>query len=287
MISPPLPSPDRESTPDLENKVLAKIDAEHVEPRPRWVYRLRDAGLFVAWTVFIVAGGLTVAAFLFVLANAGWEVSSVTHAGWQFFFAEAVPGLWLMSCVGLLVIASWSARTWRHGYRYSLAVITGGGLLISVMLGGVFFIFGAGQAIDELGGKAIPGYMPALKRQESRWSRPERGLLAGDVLAVSSSESMVRIRELSGGEWSVLIPENVTLITEQRVRFIGRVKDDSVRLFEACAALPWEVYGGSWRPKELFPHPRLEALPRRERKMAQDRITHCRDVRPTLFKLTP
>jgi hypothetical protein len=64
---------------DLAHKVLDRIDEEHVVPRPKWQFTIKDRLFWVFWILSVLLGSLLAATLVFVLVNSGWEYRVVTH----------------------------------------------------------------------------------------------------------------------------------------------------------------------------------------------------------------
>jgi hypothetical protein len=239
---------------DLAFKVLERIDQEHVAPRPRWQYTLRNVAFWCLWVLSILLGAAAVAATIFVIENAGWELSPATHESFPLFVLGSLPYLWLGTLALMLVLGYENFRHTKWGYRTPLVGIMGLSILASFGAGVLLYQVGIGQAVDEGLGNRLPFHHSAMSRQRVVWMSPDRGLLAGEVMSIADDASRFQLHAYDGTVWNV----SADLLTQGEREILSRFKDVRVvgrfiastnesgkpeLLFEACLVLPWEIHG--------------------------------------------
>ncbi len=273
------------SSPDLASEVLHRIEEEHVTPRPRSYYILKNVAFWVLWLISLVAGSFAVAAAWFAVANADWPFWSVTHDNALQFFFEVVPLVWLIASVLMTVLGYKNLRRTKHGYRYPLILIVCVTLAGSLLGGTLLYRIGIGRLVEEEVGRRIPLYRPLIEQRRKVWVDPSRGLLAGDVLSVDPGYHAFVLRTFDGRQWSVSADDlsdrdRAVLNQETQVRVIGvPPTTSSTNTFHSCFVFPWEIphlhrsfffmSGGS-----IMPHPFDE------RNGSDERSTECKGVRP-------
>jgi hypothetical protein len=250
----------------LADKVLEQIEEQHVAPRPRWVFVVKNISFWALWMLSLLIGAAAMAASLFVFTNAGWEFRDVTHPQFVSFLMENIPILWIVALCLMLIFGIENLRHTKAGYRYPMILLLGLNLLGSVVLGYGLYQLGAGQFVDQDFGASIPFHRPMLMVQEHSWTRPQQGLLSGAVTDVDSDFSHFTIRTFDGAQWTVAA-EDVSdrgrdvLVHMPFVRVVGvplvEQEDTSGTIFHACFVFPWQVQGGRFpdapaRPSHTF-----------------------------------
>lgn len=242
-------STTNETSKDLAHKVLDRIDEEHVVPRPKWQFTVKDRLFWVFWILSIVLGSLLAAALVFSFVNAGWEYRVVTHRNLFGFVMQVLPTVWIVALLGALLLAYENFRHTSRGYRVPLAAIIGISLLITALGGLLFYVSGAGRVVEEELGGRIPAYRTAMMRQKLIWTQPEQGLLAGEVLEFDKTQAMLRLRGFDGNLYlmstSDLTDDSRAILIEQEpVRVIGvfaqRSDGPDKPYFRPCYVFPWE-----------------------------------------------
>lgn len=249
------PTTSHTTTDDFADKILGRIDKEHVTPRPRWQFLIKDVLFWMLWVISTVLGAIAASAIAFAWVNAGWEFREITHQGLMPFLLEMMPLVWLVALGAVLFAAHENLRHTAVGYRYPFVMVLGLSLLITVLLGIALFIAGIGARVEEEFGQRIPLQRPVLIRQQMRWTDPQRGLLAGEVVSVDGPSSVFVLRTMDGRQWQVMSsgisdPSRDVLKQYSMVRVIGvppvvavPAEHVSTTAFRACAIFPWNVHG--------------------------------------------
>ncbi len=278
---------------NLANKVLERIDQEHVAPRPRWQFATRNIAFWVLWVFSILLGAGAVAATIFVIANAGWEYSPATHEFFPGFVFGSLPYLWISVLAVMIILGYENFRHTKWGYRTPLIGIVGISVVGSLLAGLLLYQFGIGQAVDEQIGGRLPFHHSVMSKQRITWMSPDRGLLAGEVMSVTQDASAMSLRGYDGKMWNVSLdlltpPEREILLRFKDVRVIGRFVEtrnasgEKEMQFQACLVLPWEIHGRAmFLPGPERPVPFQVALPSVDETILMERrSTECEGVRP-------
>ena len=233
-------------TTNLAERVLERIEEEHLAPRPRWEFLFKN---YVFWTLGALAvlfGALAFAAALFEVQNAGWRFALTTHSDLMSFLLEIAPYLWVVALTLFILLGYLNIRRTNHGYRYPLALIALGAVLSSAAFGGFINAAGLGQVIEESVGNHLPFYRPILAQQHSWWVAPEKGLLGGKVIFVQPDASFT-LRDFSGQTWTVASADVAStdikaIMRGGDVRVVGLPTTATSSAFHACFVFPWESH---------------------------------------------
>jgi len=228
------------------DKVLGKIKEEKIEPRPRWQFLLKNYAFWTAFGVSIIIGGLAFCVVLDILVNNDWDIYRLAAENpWKKIFLS-LPFLWIVALVLFLMAAFYYCRRTKCGYRYKAYSIVGLSILGSVILGLVFhFRFGAGRKMETLVAEKVPYYQKFYSPCSDRilWLQPEKGLLAGKIIRISSPTSF-DLKDFNGFFWVVKKDEstfllgNEPLFEEEEIRIIGKQEEEKV--FRAKEIRPWK-----------------------------------------------
>lgn len=252
MNDTPSSSSSRSDGPLVE-KVLDRIKDERMAPAPRWQFAARNGLFWTLWIASALLGAMAVAAAMYTVANAGWEFRELTHSGLGQFLVEKIPVLWLVALAFATIVAYENLRHTERGYRYPLLVVVGGSVFVSAILGAAFYANGVGQRVEEGIGSHIPFHRSAMKDERVRWTNPQRGFLAGEVVSVSPEQNVFSLRSFDGGQWTVSLDDvsgrgRATIDQFPLVRVVGIPMPTSsgvLTTFRACFVFPWTVRGGT------------------------------------------
>lgn len=239
---------------DLTSQVLGKLETEAVTPRARWVYLTEEYALWVFWATTVVLGALSVAVALFVLSRQRFALFELTHRDFSTFAVDVLPTLWLVLFVSMVIFAVFNMRHTKRGYRYPLWQILGSSMVLSLVLGSVLHLAGAGFSLDKKLGVWSKGYSSQEKLELKWWQNPAEGRLVGKAMYIrEGADTEIRFIDMAGTAWQLSLDElhegEKQLLAEGRqVRIFGAVETD--RSFHACGAMPW-VQDRSYRGEEL------------------------------------
>lgn len=219
----------------ISDKVLARIKKEHIKPRPRWQFRLRDGG---QWAVF----GLLVLLAVFSLSLLWyfWSDGPWLHGGSGFgMFWGRMPLVFILLVLSGGALALLDFRSTGQGYRYPIIKIALVLLLLAVAAGWGLHSLGVSQRIDQAF-SASPFYQDKNSYMKGVWQRPSEGLLAGEILRVRSSASF-DLRDFDGKDWQVdasgaFWRHDLAPVAGLKVKLIGRADQGE---FLAKEIRPW------------------------------------------------
>jgi hypothetical protein len=187
---------------ELQRKVLEAIEAQHLAPRPYYVFLARRSVFWLLTVLSIMLGALGVAVLLFA-------VSDYYASGWRTFdnlplddVIMSIPVLWLALMPFFIASAYFGLRNTRRGYRFRPAQIIGLCLAASIGLGVMFHVFEAGRVVNGFLASNFTYYREQTDVPFDQWSRPDEGFLGGTVKSVDGKTSL-RLRDFHDNEWAV------------------------------------------------------------------------------------
>jgi hypothetical protein len=224
---------------DLSKHVLEKIKEEHIVPKPRWEFLLKDSAVWTAGVASLIIGGLAVSIIIYLTRNDDWDI--LREAGTSFTDALliALPYFWIAAVAAFILVAHYNFKHTKEGYRYRIPFIVIGSVLVSVLLGVIFYDIGAGRAVDNALTKTVPPYRTFAHPRAMMWSRPEHGMIAGTIIDATNPLSF-RLRDFRERTWTVRVEPPPPMIVRQgvQIRCLGRqIEPDT---FEAVRIMPWE-----------------------------------------------
>ncbi len=290
----------------IANKVIDLIEQEHVTPRPRWQFVLKEKALWFFAVLALVLAAAASGVMVFAMANSGFELHRVTHPGLLPFLLDVLPLFWMAIFIVALFIAYENVRHTGKGYRYSFVLLIVGGTVIALAGGTAVYLSGLGSEVDYRFGSRIPLHRATVEQQKALWNQPEQGLLAGEIIEISKDFSLVTIKAFDGATWKVngedlRIRDCQALIQSKEIRFVGlpvkRLEaNGETSVFHACFAIPWEVRGvpmpgprpgmiSAMKPIKPMDTIDMSNLPEilRDTKFTSERSTDCKGVRPYQF----
>jgi len=240
---------------NFAERVLERIENEHVVPRPRWEFIFKNYFFWTLGALAVVLGACAFSATFFEIVNVNWRFSVVTHANFLSFFLAAVPFLWIFVLALFILTGYINIRRTRHGYRYSLTIIALGAVLTSLTIGSGLYAAGFGAMLEKSIGDHPPFYRPILIQERSWWLAPGKGLLGGEVEQIAPDAASFSLRDFSGRLWQVdesdLSSSGLSVVAHGgTVRVVGPPAGrtgpavSATTTFHACFVFPWEANGG-------------------------------------------
>ncbi|MFA5155536.1 MAG: hypothetical protein WC453_03830 [Patescibacteria group bacterium] len=214
---------------DFDRKLVAKIKAEKISPKPRWHFLLKDSVIWAAGTFSLLVGAGAVSVLIYFFKYSGWEMREAMHKSWGEFFLLTLPYFWIIFLGLFVFILYYNLQHTKHGYRYPVWFIISSSVLSSVILGGIFFLAGLGERIDNLLGVQAPFYNTVINRHLDFWFNPAEGRLVG-IVTDKNDDNSFTIIDPSGNEWLVSADSCASsmflLHLREPVDIIGQVTDD-------------------------------------------------------------
>ncbi|HOZ56446.1 MAG TPA: hypothetical protein PLH29_04440 [bacterium] len=242
-------------------ELLHKIKDERLQPKPRWQFLLKN---YTVWGLGILAMflGAVSMSLIFYMSNYS-ESDLYERAGglfWEKIFL-VVPFFWVICLVFFVFVVLYNIKHTKKGYRYPLPFILAFIISTSIILGGIFYVIGFGEKIDDELGQHAPFYDQVMNPHIDFWSQPERGRLMGMIISQSGDKEYILV-DRENREWLVFAgstsqPIDNKIQIGRPVRLLGRVRSDNkFNIIEILSIAPgkgfFEKFGPS-SPKKMAP----------------------------------
>ena len=187
---------------EIKVEVLNKIKSGDFQPKARWRFMLIDWLWWGTFVLSIILGGLVLAAAISSLAKNDWHLYRQVMDLKVSDIFSGIPLFWL----GGLFLFAWLAKKQiyltRAGYRLSVWRVLGLSLSASLFMGTTIFFIGGGDWLENNSARFIPYYDILNSTNADFWSRPERGVMVGEIVAVADSNNLL-VRDPRGLQWIV------------------------------------------------------------------------------------
>ena len=222
---------------DISETVLREIQKKGIAPASRWHERIGKALFWVLAFLSLAVGMLSFSVILFFVLN---DTLDFYNQLGLLFVLRALPYFWFIALGAFVFIGKYYYRKTTFGHRRSILAILGVYLLFTITGGSLAYAFGIGDRIEQQIQTHIPLYRNIVNTKENTWNQPEKGLLAGKIVSVSSSE--IKLQSIDGVLWSVHIANatkrgSVMLSVGEQVKMFGHQSGDA--RFDANEVRPW------------------------------------------------
>ena len=239
------PTPQQDTETSVRDRVFSTIDEQQVKPRPCYVFWCQNSAMWLIWLLTVLLGGLATAVLLFTSTYRYYDIYEAMHDNFVTFFLQALPLLWILAFIILMVVAMQGLRATRRGYRLSPAFVGGSSVGASVLLGLVASSLGFGFVVDRTLGEYAPMYYSEAEREQRMWQQPNEGRLVGYAnINEMQEETQVKFVDSAGETWEMNVQElrqqdRQLLRSEQHVRVLGKQISTEPARFHVCGVFPW------------------------------------------------
>ena len=227
---------------ELEKRVMERIDAEKLAPRPFYFFMAKRA-------VFWALAGLSFAIGAMCFALAIFVTSDFYYTGGKAFdempFDELTSGLpfvWLLSSLLLAVSATFSIGQTSRGYRVKRSYVLTAVSTASIAMGVLLYGFDVGGKVHQSLSSHFPSYRAATHIPYAEWSRPQAGFLGGKVQSVTGGKALTLLA-FDNMIWTVDI-STATIDVGQPLIDEGDIAVEGVRTglrqFRAVRVIPFD-----------------------------------------------
>lgn len=224
----------------LKDRVLSAIDNECVTPKPRYLFLCLASLVWLSWGISVFVGGVALAVLFFVSTHRYYDMYEASHDNFITFFLSVLPFVWVILLIGMLALAVRQLRSTTRGYRWSVAMLGGSSVLLSVGLGALFYSGGFGWWLDDWLGAHAPMYMSQAERERELWQQPAAGRLIGSL--ADTDDDMI-FEDVVGNRWVLdstgLRPQDYDRLSSGvEVRMLGMIATSSDGVFYPCGVFP-------------------------------------------------
>lgn len=225
---------------DNSTKLIEKIKEQQVKPISRWRFTFKNSVFWLIFIFCVLFGALAFSVILFSIQQVDFSIIGHIYHSWKEFVLAMIPLFWVISLVVLLVIAIFSIKNSKKGYKFTSPALIGFGTALSMLAGTVFFITGGGKWLENTFATHVTQYESIQDRKSEVWSMPENGTLSGIIL--SAGDETFELEDFKGKTWLVNyidaeMASSVELMDGEMIKMTGMMTSD--KTFEADKIRPW------------------------------------------------
>ena len=247
---------------DFSKKIVEIIKENHIEPKSKISLNWKNYLFWLVFIFIIILGALFFSLIILNVADLGPELFyHLEVRKFIFLIFQTMPYLWMI----LLLIAIFSGfmvfRKTKKGYRYNILFISSVVVLAIFFFGFIVHFLKFNNRIE----RNFPGPRHLIHPMESRWQRPEDGLLGGVIVEVD--DRLFFLKTPNGEEWKIFYSEetefgrDVKIESGKMVGVIGEKKQEKEIKAFVIISLPLRDFIDSKMPHCLedgYSCPRME-----------------------------
>lgn len=177
----------------FDQAIVQKIKERKILPKPRWLFLLKNYGIWLAGIMALIFGSLSSALLLYLIQNSDLATHRLAGASRMELLLLSVPFFWLAASAIFIYLAYVNLKNTDNGYRYSPFLIAGIVLVISFASGSVLYVTGFSRTIDNILGRRMPFYEYVANPRIGFWSDTRRGHISGIVVLQPDDQHLVLI----------------------------------------------------------------------------------------------
>jgi len=209
----------------LSESILKKIQKENILPTGRWYFILKNIAFWGIFNLSVLLGAIGISIIIFAIFETDFDLFSYLKGTELQFWLSMLPIFWILFFITFTGIAIWGMQHTRKGYRLSIIRMLGLNLLLSILLGILFYNIGGAEKFESIFEKNIPLYKGIHTQRSLRWTHPEEGKLAGKIISLQKNKILM-LSSFDKSEWAVDYSESMILtpfdLTEGlRIRVMG------------------------------------------------------------------
>jgi hypothetical protein len=226
---------------DISKETLRKIKDQGIRPHTKGYFFLKRSTVWGLFCFSLVLGSIASSAVIFQMNNAEWALFKHFRHSIIEFILLTIPFLWILFLIGFTIGAFFYFRQTQGGYRYRTITVVTLSILLSIIGGTVMNIAGLSERIESVFEENIPFYRGVGYCNKMIWMSPDKGLLAGTIVAVKE-EGIIELKDLDGKTWRINTNEAIwrgrlSSAPDLEIKLIGvRTGEDG---FIASEVRPW------------------------------------------------
>ncbi len=199
---------------DRSLSILEEIEKRKAVPIPRWWFRFKQFGFWVLAAISVLTGAISMATAIYVFLDHDFIED---HEYINRLFIErplladiisSIPYLWLGALALFILVAFFGFRHTKKGYRYATTRVIAASLFASLLLSLCLNMVDLGGYIHRFLIENVHVYNKLLYTNEQRWTRSEKGLLGGKIIAHNKRTHMLVVKDFNKVLWQVDISKS-------------------------------------------------------------------------------
>ena len=239
----------------ITDKILDTIKGKQLKPKPRWHFIMRQILIWSTSLLSVVVGSFAFSVISFRMVNNDWEILKFINRSPIAHVLNTLPYIWIVLLVLFVGLAYYNARHTKGAYKYQAYWLVIGSIIISMVIGGIFYAFGIGPRVHYAAEK-LPFIKELMYDRDKIWKNADEGFIAGEVTEMLSGVGMFQLKDLDSKSWTVRPgdeyyppPPHFDIEEGVMVRIYGEIIDEES--FEAMKVLPYQTGPGIMKGKML------------------------------------
>ena len=173
---------------DFSQRVLDKIEHDHVTPQPRWMILASRVLSIILLILSMVCGAILFSLLLLAILHVDPAFIRASSFGPMFhLLLSYIPFVWIILFALLVFVEIIIVRRGTHGYRYSVLKVVVFVLIGAGLLGVGLYLTRVPERVESAFQNHLPlGARPFMMRGQPL-PRPEDGVLFGRILKVDTA----------------------------------------------------------------------------------------------------
>lgn len=222
-------------------ELISKITSGDIKQNPSWYFVFRNYIFWSVFFIFTIFGSIAFSIILYAMTDGDFDLLLFSGSKIEFLFS-ILPLLWIFFLAIFSVVSIFGIRHTKTGYRYSFLKILSINILLSVLLGSIFFYYRGAEKTERIFAENVAIYKSFEEHRISRWSNPQHGFLSGIILENKNNEIVV-VKDFNNKQWNVYIQDvfirsKFYLNKGEKIKIRGKILENNI--FKAQEIRKWE-----------------------------------------------
>ena len=225
----------------LSQDIIGKIKKEHIQQKAEYIFIVKNIFFTIFFLFSLLLGAIAFSLITYAIFEIDFELFSSPMVPRFQYLLSVVPLFWLISLLLFLILANFSAKHIKKGYKIPLWMLVVFNIIGSIVLGLILYFSGGADFLDQKTSLGFHRHQQMIKL----WNRPEEGFLSGKMTKIDDNtfflvedrnEEIWRVdgASLSGVFWKEVHQKYMN----EQIKILGEISGE--HLFRAERVLPWK-----------------------------------------------
>ncbi len=234
-------------------KLLNKIQLKKITPISKINFIIKNLSFWTILIFSIILWGLAFSIILFSLTQTEFDLLSHVSNSKIEFFLTLLPVFWIVLCIIFFFISKFWFKHIKQWYKYQPLTIFSIIILLSVIIGSLFFFTNWSEKLERIFSDRMPFYHWLEEKRNKRWSMAEQWFLAGTI--IEKNENLL-ILSLRWKTWKVDIQNadikhKVKLELNEKIKIIGKIVNKNEFTAKEIRSFLWKGKN-RWKRNSFF-----------------------------------
>ncbi|MCB9798298.1 hypothetical protein H6758_01065 [Candidatus Nomurabacteria bacterium] len=216
-------------TDKLKDKILEAIENEHIAPKAKWNFVLKDYTIWALAIFSLLIGALAFSLTLQSILSADWEIYDAIENDFIKFLLLSLPYFWIVFLGLFIGSAYYNFTQTKTGYKHKLGTTVLASVAVSLLTGTALYAFGISEQTEEIFNQNEM-YRHHVNVEHKLWKKPDEGRLIGRVVNVQQPVT-VFLQDPDKNLWRIDIssstPQDFLIIKEgDKLKVIGEKESE-------------------------------------------------------------